>query len=94
MADAKKGTWVEIEKVLLTPEQRAPQVPDDTKKTPYVMRVSGFLTADAALNSEVSIKTLSGRIVSGKLSVIHPSYTHSFGETVDELLTIGLGGEA
>ena len=89
----KAGTWVEIEKVLLTPEQRAPQVPEDTKKVPYVMRVSGFLQKDAELNNEVSVKTLSGRIVDGTLVLVRPHYEHSFGDTVEELLTIGLGGE-
>lgn len=87
------GTWVEIEKVLLTPEQRAPQVPEDTRATPYVMKVAGFLVAEAELGSETEIKTLSGRKVSGILKVVRPHYEHSFGETIEELLTIGLGGE-
>jgi len=87
------GTWVEMEKVLLTPDQRAPQVPDDTRATPYLMKVAGFLIADALLDSEVIIRTLSGREVSGMLKVVRPHYSHSFGETIEELLTIGLGGE-
>jgi len=93
MSKIKAGTWVEIEKTLLTPEQRAPQVPDDTRVTPYIMKVSGFLAADSELGSEVDIKTLSGRKVRGTLKVIRPHYEHSFGETVEELLNIGLGGE-
>lgn len=92
MSTIKSGTWVEIEKTLLTPEQRAPQVPDDTKKTPYVMRVAGFLVSDSQLNTEVEVKTLSGRLVKGTLKVIRPHYEHSFGETVEELLNIGLVG--
>ncbi len=90
--EVKAGTWVEIEKVLLTPQQRAPQVPDDTRATPYVMRVAGFLTSDARVGDEVTVRTLIDRPVSGVLKVIRPHYQHSFGETVEELLTIGLGG--
>jgi hypothetical protein len=93
MKTAKTGEWVEIENVLLSPEQRAPQVPDDTKNTPYVMRVAGFLTAGAQLGEQAEIRTLSGRLVKGTLSTIRPHYTHSFGETVEELLDIGLGGK-
>ena len=42
MSKIAKGTWVEIEQVILTPEERATNLPEDTKKTPYVLRVSGF----------------------------------------------------
>lgn len=93
MGIIKKGTWVEIERVLLKPEERAPQVPEDTRRVPYVMRVSGFLENDADIGEEVRIKTLSGRIVEGSLSMVRPHYDHSFGDTVEELLTIGIGGE-
>ncbi|MBU1109774.1 MAG: hypothetical protein KKB51_24040 [Candidatus Riflebacteria bacterium] len=93
MSEVKAGTWVEIEKILLTPEQRAPQTPEDTHATPYLMKVAGFLVADAPTDSEVTIRTLSGRIVGGKLKVVRPHYEHSFGETIEELLIIGLGGE-
>ncbi|GAB4275048.1 MAG: 2-amino-4-oxopentanoate thiolase subunit OrtA [Candidatus Rifleibacteriota bacterium] len=90
----KAGTWVEIERILLTPEQRAPQVPEDTRKTPYVMRVAGFLQHDAVPGDEVTVKTLIGREIRGVLRVIRPHYDHSFGETIEELLTIGLGGKS
>ena len=30
-----KGTWVEIESVVLKPEERAPGLPEDTAATPY-----------------------------------------------------------
>jgi hypothetical protein len=92
MQTVRSGTWVEIEKILLTPEQRAPQVPEDTRRTPYVMRVAGFLAADANVGSEATIRTLVGRQITGILKVVRPHYEHSFGETVEELLDIGLGG--
>lgn len=90
MTAVKAGSWVEIEKTILTPEHRAPQVPEDTRKTPYIMNVAGFLLNDSELGAEVKIKTLIGRELSGKLKLVNPHYEHSFGETVQELLKIGL----
>lgn len=87
-------TWVEIEQVILTPAQRAPSVPDDTRATPYVRRISGFLAAPAEVGAEATIRTLIGRTLTGTLRTVNPSYSHSFGETVPELLKIGLGGQA
>ena len=85
----KKGTWVEIERVLLTPEERAPNLPEDTGKCPYVLLVSGFLEDDAAIGDEVKIRSIIGHEHTGTLRVINPSYDHSFGAIVPELLTIG-----
>lgn len=92
MASVPAGTWVEIERVLLTPAERAPQVPDDTRATPYLLRLSGFLQKEAEIGASCCIKTLIGREDSGILKVVNPSYGHSFGTTVPELLEIGLGG--
>lgn len=89
MKTIAKGSWVEIEQVILKPEERSPALPEDTKKTPLLMRVSGFLNADAALGETVSITTIIGRTLTGTLRVENPSYAHSFGTTVKELLTIG-----
>ncbi len=89
MSKIVKGTWVEIEQVVLTPEQRAPTLPEDTRQTPYLLRVSGFLQADAELGQEARIRTIIGRELSGTLRTVNPSYSHSFGQTVPELLTIG-----
>lgn len=88
--NAKKGEWVKIYRVILKPEERAPQVPDDTKLVPLEMWVKGFLTADAELGDIVEVKTITGRMESGKLVEINPTYTHSFGNFVPELLQIGL----
>ncbi len=93
MEKISKGTWVEIEQVILTPEQRASTLPEDTKKTPYMMRISGFLTMDANMGDEVEVKSIIGRSHIGKLITVNPSYSHSFGKTVPELLTIGTEAE-
>ena len=94
MSRIAKGTWVEIERVLLQPEQRAPNLPEDTRKCPYVLRISGFLQEDAELGAEVQIKSIIGHEHEGRLRVVNPSYGHSFGTTVPELLAIGTGERA
>ncbi len=94
MTKIAKGTWVEIERVLLKPEERAPNLPEDTRKCPYVLRISGFLQADAEIGADVTIRSLIGHEHTGLLRVVNPSYGHSFGATVPELLTIGLGDKS
>ncbi|GMA39510.1 2-amino-4-oxopentanoate thiolase subunit OrtA [Mobilicoccus caccae] len=86
------GTWVEIERVLLTPEQRAANLPAETRATPYVLRMNGFLVADAQEGDEVSIRSLIDHEHQGRLVGVDPHYDHSFGATVPELLRIGLPG--
>lgn len=93
MKPIQSGTWVEIEQVILTPEQRAPTLPEDTKRVPYVLRVSGFLIEPAELGARAHIRTIIGRELSGVLKTVNPSYSHSFGTVVPELLTIGVEAE-
>ncbi|MCE1227939.1 MAG: 2-amino-4-ketopentanoate thiolase [Firmicutes bacterium] len=83
------GTWVEIERVLLKPEERAANLPEDTARTPYRLRISGFLNEDAELGAEVTVTSLIGHTHRGVLKAQNPSYHHSFGQTVPELLKIG-----
>ncbi|MFU8827468.1 MAG: 2-amino-4-oxopentanoate thiolase subunit OrtA [Brevefilum sp.] len=90
MAKITAGTWVEIEQIILTPGQRAPTLPEDTKKVPYVLKVSGFLLAEAELGAPARVRTLIGRELEGTLKAANPSYEHTFGKVVPELLTIGL----
>ena len=84
-----KGTWVEIERIVLRAGERAPQVPDDTRQVPLQMRVKGYLVAPAALGEEAEILTPAGRRLSGVLREINPAYTHGFGAPVPELSGIG-----
>lgn len=86
----QKGEWVRIHRVILNPEQRAPQVPDDTKNVPLEMWVKGFLQEEASIGDVVTIKTITGRLEKGTLLEVNPTYTHSFGKYVPELLQIGL----
>ncbi len=86
---AIKGDWVKIYSVVLTPDQRAPQVPEDTKKVPLETWVKGYILDDANLGDIVKVKTYTGRTEEGKLVEIKPSYDHSFGNFIPELLEIG-----
>jgi hypothetical protein len=94
MAKIAKGTWVEIEQVVLQPAQRSTALPEDTKQVPYILRVSGFLAQDAEIGQQVEVKTIIGRLLTGELKTVNPSYAHSFGTVVPELLTIGTEYEA
>lgn len=89
MAIIPKGTWVEIEQVVLQPSERSASLPEDTRHVPYILRVSGFLLQEAELEQQVRIKTIIGRELEGTLKKINPQYTHNFGQLVPELLTIG-----
>lgn len=83
-----KNTWVQIEKVILSPEERSATVPDDTKKTPLMMWVKGYLLEESNLGEIVKIKTKTNRIEEGKLIEINPSFKHSFGNYCSELAVI------
>jgi len=84
----EKNTWVQIHKILLKPEERTANLPDDTKKVPLEMWVKGFLLADAMIGNIVKVKTRTGRIEEGTLIKANPAYLHNFGNFVPELLKI------
>ena len=83
------GTWVQISEEVLAPDQRAPQVPEDTSKTPMVLLVKGFLEHAALIGQRAKITTLSGRTLEGELVEALPRYIHDFGDAIPELLEIG-----
>ena len=83
-----KNTWVQIKRIILTPENRAKNIPIDTSICPLTMWVKGFLLENANLGDEVSVKTVTGRIEFGTLEAVHPTYHHNYGEFVPELLVI------
>jgi len=85
-----KETWVEIHDIVLKPEERTRNLPEETKKVPLEMRLKGFLLEEAELGDRVKIRTVTGRIVEGTLLKENPVYEHGYGETfIPELLTIG-----
>ncbi len=87
---AKKGDYVNVYNIVLTPQERAPQVPEDTKKVPLETWVRGFLQDDAEIGDTVTIETITGRMVEGKLVEENPTYRHSFGDHVPEIFQIGI----
>ena len=84
----KKNSWVQIKKSILHPSERAKHLPEPTLQVPFVMWVKGFLLEDALIGDEVQIKTITGRNESGILVCQNPSYMHTYGEFVPELLEI------
>ncbi len=82
-------TWVEIEQTILNAGERAPQVPEDTAKTPLWLKAKGWLLAPGSLGAQVEIVSATGRILRGRLVAVNPSYQHGFGRPVPELLPVG-----
>ncbi|KAF0207106.1 MAG: 2-amino-4-oxopentanoate thiolase subunit OrtA [Actinomycetota bacterium] len=92
MADITRctaGDWVEVERVLLEPVDRSTNLPEDTAAQPLMVWVKGFALTDAALGDELSLETMTGRTVSGRLSAINPGYFHTFGRPAPELTHVG-----
>ncbi len=86
----EKGSWVLIHNIVLTPENRASQLSNDTKKVPLEKWVKGFLTETAEVGTNATIKTITGRVEKGKLIEKNPYYNHGFGKFVPEILQIGI----
>lgn len=84
-----KGSWVQIEQVVLEPGERAPHVPEDTKTVPLMLWVKGTLLEDASIGDTAEIETAIGRRMSGKLVAENPPYIHGFGRPIPELLGVG-----
>lgn len=90
MSNAKKGDWVRIYNVILKSSERAPQVPEDTKKVPLEMWDKGYLiNEEAKVGDKVEVETYIGRKIEGELLEVNPYYDHSYGKGVPELLYIG-----
>ena len=88
---ANKGDWVQLQSTILEPGFRAPQVPKDTAEVPLPQWVKGWLMHDAKVGDEALVRTRTGRQVSGKLVQEAPSYSHSFGAFIPELLQVQEG---
>ena len=86
---ARAGDWVEVETVLLDPADRSKNLPPETAEKPLMMWVKGFADGEAALGDEVTVATMTGRKVTGRLSAVNPGYFHTFGKPIPELQHIG-----
>ena len=85
----KKGTWVEVEEIVLTPKDRAVNIPDETKKTPLKCWIRGKCLSDCELGKDVQVETNVGRIARGIIVEIEPGYYHTYGKYVEEISNIG-----
>lgn len=91
MKKAKQGDWVKIHSIVLKPGERAANIPEDTKKVPLELWAKGWLEEkEASIGAEVTVKTVTGRLLKGNLSAINPAIEHDFGEPIPELLEIGV----
>lgn len=89
-SEASRGRWVRIQWVVLEAGERAPQIPEDTARVPLEARASGWLDQEsAAVGEEATIRTPTGRRLTGRLIEIDPAPGHGFGMPVAELLAIG-----
>ncbi|MEW9095747.1 MAG: 2-amino-4-oxopentanoate thiolase subunit OrtA [Clostridiaceae bacterium] len=85
----EKGTWVEIEEIVLRPEDRAENIPKETRRTPLKCWIRGNCLNDCGIGEEVEVETIVGRVVKGKVVEVEPGYYHSFGRYVKEVEYIG-----
>lgn len=85
----KKGTWVEILQEVLASEDRANNIPKETKETPLKLWAKGFLKNDCNLGDVAEIETIIGRTLRGTVTEVNPKFTHDFGEFIPDILYIG-----
>jgi 2-amino-4-ketopentanoate thiolase beta subunit len=83
------GQWVEVERVLLEPADRAANLPEETASKPLLVWVKGFALGEAAPGEECEVETMTGRVVRGRLSALDPAYTHTFGSQPSEIAGSG-----
>ena len=86
---ARIGTWVSVRSTILQAGQRADNIPEDTSAVPLDMWVKGFLTVDAEIGGQATVRTVTGRVESGILEEIEPTTTVNYGNFVPEVLRIG-----
>lgn len=89
-----KGSFVEIMQIVLEPEERATNLPEETKPTQLKLWAKGFLMEDCELFKRAKVKTVTGRILEGIVCETSPSYTHGFGDFIPEVMYIGTQAKA
>jgi len=89
-SSARPGDWVMVHDVVLPAGSRAPGVPPETQAVPLEMRLKGFLVGGpATVGDRVTVRTLTGRLVTGRLVAVNPAVPPTFGRPVPELLAVG-----
>lgn len=85
----KKGAFVEIVQEVLSPEDRAHNLPEETKCKPLMLWAKGILQEDSCIGEEAEIKTVCGRLLKGVITEENPRFIHDFGDYVPEVMYIG-----
>lgn len=85
----EKGTYIEVEDIVLNKNERASHLPDDTKATPLKIWIRGFCQNDCNIGDTAEIMTVTGRLQKGIVTIEKPRYDHDYGEYVEELQNIG-----
>jgi 2-amino-4-ketopentanoate thiolase alpha subunit len=83
------GDWVEVERVLLEPADRSPNLPAETADKPLLVWAKGFALSAATVGDELTVETMTGRQVAGRLSEVNPGYFHTFGRPIPALWHVG-----
>jgi 2-amino-4-ketopentanoate thiolase alpha subunit len=81
--------WVEVSYTLLEVADRSTNLPEETASKPLIAWVKGFALSGAAIGEQLTVRTLTGREVTGQLTDVLPGYTHTFGSPPAELVHIG-----
>jgi hypothetical protein len=81
-------TYVEIYRIILPSEERSPNLPIETKRVPYEMRLRGKLLKAASIGDWVEIETATRRIERGILVSVHPFFSHHLGHYVPIMTSI------
>ena len=84
-----KGSYVEIVQTVLNREDRATNLPNDTKTSPLKLWAKWWLLEDGEVGIEATVKTMNGRVLVGTITEINPSYDHDFGDFIPEVMFIG-----
>ncbi|WP_459128869.1 2-amino-4-oxopentanoate thiolase subunit OrtA [Guggenheimella bovis] len=84
----QKGSWVRIHGIALKPEERATNLPEETKKVPLEFWTKGRLQQDAEIGDTVTVITAVGRKQEGTLVEVNPIYELNYGKLVPELIAI------
>lgn len=85
----RKGSWVQIEEVLLQPQERSDHLPPETREVPFRLRAKGILATDGEIGREATVTTTCGRRLTGILVADNPAFTHSFGNQLPEFIGLG-----
>ncbi len=85
-----KGSWVEIFQEVLSKEERASNIPEDTKATSIGLWAKGCLLDGSEIGALASIRTVNGRILEGIITEVNPGYSHDFGDFMPEIMFIGI----